>query len=146
VSYGIGFMIEVLVAILLGITICYCVVLNNSLKRLKADEHALKATIAELITATEIAERAVTGLKETARECEETLGERLNTANRFSENLTRQVKGGEAVMNRLARVVAAGNPASEQLAASDSSDPKAIAAAARSFTDRQRERTGTLAA
>ena len=65
-SYRFGLMIESLVALLLLLTIGYCVILNSRLKRLKADEHALKATISELITATEIAGRAVAGLKATA--------------------------------------------------------------------------------
>jgi uncharacterized protein DUF6468 len=172
VSYSLGFTIEVLVAILLGITIVYCAMLNNRLKRLKADEQSLKGTIAELITATQIAERAVAGLKATAHECEATLGERLRAADRFCADLGRQVKGGEAVLARLARVVAAGHvlndmPAAEAAAPQQSApapvhapapapaatparrtpDPKALAAAARSFADRQRERIGsTLAA
>ena len=62
-SYDFGLMIESLVAILLLLTILYCVRLNRQLQRLKADEQSLKATIAELITATEIAERAIAGLK-----------------------------------------------------------------------------------
>ena len=45
-SYAFGFMIESLVAVLLMLTIAYCVILNNRLKRLKADEQSLKATIA----------------------------------------------------------------------------------------------------
>ena len=52
-----GLMIESLVALLLLLTIGYCFILNNRLRRLKADELALKATISELITATEMAER-----------------------------------------------------------------------------------------
>jgi uncharacterized protein DUF6468 len=148
-------MIEGLVAILLGLTIAYCVMLNNRLKRLKADEQSLKATISELITATQIAERAVAGLKTTAHECEATLGERLKTADRFCAELARQVKGGEAVLGRLARVVAAGQTlndvpgadgAEPRAAEPRGPDPKALAAAARSFADRQRERIGTLAA
>ena len=75
-------MIESLVAILLLVTIGYCIVLNSRLKRLKADEQSLKATISELITATEMAERAVAGLKTTAHEAESTLGERLKSAER----------------------------------------------------------------
>ena len=75
-SYGFGFLIESLVATLLLVTIGYCVALNSRLKRLKADEQSLKATISELIMATEIAQRAVAGLKTTAHECEATLGER----------------------------------------------------------------------
>ncbi len=60
-SHSLGIVIESLVAVLLMLTIGYCALLNNRLKRLKADEHSLKATIAELITATEIAERAIGG-------------------------------------------------------------------------------------
>ena len=62
-SHSLGMAIERLVAILLMLTIGYCMLLNKRLKRLKADEHSLKATIGELITATEIAERAIGGLK-----------------------------------------------------------------------------------
>ena len=148
-SYGFGLMIESLVAILLMITIGYCVILNNRLKRLKADEQALKVTIAELITATEIAERAVVGLKATAQECESTLGERLSLAEQCCEDLAEQVKAGDQLIDRLARVVAASRklndmPTPAQVA--EAPDPMAVAAAARSFADRLRERVGTLAA
>ncbi len=68
VSNILRLMIESLVAILLLLTIGYCVRLNEQLKRLKADEQRSRATIAELITATEIAERAIAGLKTTVRE------------------------------------------------------------------------------
>jgi len=164
VSYGFGLIIEGLVAILLLVTIGYCVILNNRLKRLKADERALKATIAELITATEIAERAVAGLKTTARECESTLGERLAAAEHCCAELNRQVKAGDVVIDRLARVVVASRkldevqsaaaaapvapvPAAQKPAsAAVAPDPKAMAAAARSLADRLRERMGALAA
>ena len=53
-SHSLGIAIESLVALLLVVTIGYCMLLNARLKRLKADENSLKATIAELITATEI--------------------------------------------------------------------------------------------
>ena len=58
-SHSLGVMIETLVALLLIVTIGYCMLLNARLKRLKADEHSLKAVIGELITATEIAVDAV---------------------------------------------------------------------------------------
>jgi hypothetical protein len=44
--------------------------LNRRLKLLKSDEHSLRATISELVTATDIAERAIAGLKLTVEECE----------------------------------------------------------------------------
>jgi Domain of unknown function (DUF6468) len=134
VSYGFGLMIESLVALLLMLTIGYCVVLNGRLKRLKADEHALKATIAELITATEIAGRAVAGLKATAEECDGTLGERMRAAERLSAGMERQLKAGEMLLGELLRSGIA-TPAPAPIPAG-SPDPKAVAAAARAFADR----------
>jgi Domain of unknown function (DUF6468) len=134
VSYGFGLMIESLVALLLMLTIGYCVVLNNRLKRLKADEHALKATISELITATEIAGRAVAGLKATAEECDGTLGERMRAAERLSAGMERQLKAGEMLLGELLRSGIA-TPAPAPIPAS-SPDPKAVMAAARAFADR----------
>jgi Domain of unknown function (DUF6468) len=134
VSYGFGLMIESLVALLLMLTIGYCVILNSRLKRLKADEHALKATIAELITATEIAGRAVAGLKATAEECDGTLGERMRAAERLSAGMERQLKAGEMLLGELLRSGIA-TPAPAPIPAG-SPDPKAVAAAARAFADR----------
>ena len=153
-TYGFGFMIESLVAVLLLLTITYCVILNNRLKRLKADEQSLKATIAELITATEIAERAVAGLKTTAHECDATLGERLRIADRCCADLNQQIKAGDVLMRRLSRIVAAARPTegdSEPMAAPNAAaliapDPKAVAAAAQAFAERARTRLGALAA
>ena len=42
-NHSLGLMIETLVAILLLLTIGYCMLLNKRLRRLKADEHSLKA-------------------------------------------------------------------------------------------------------
>ena len=65
VSYHYGFLVETMVSILLLLTILYCVRLNKQLRLLKADEQSLRATISELVTATEIADRAIGGLKST---------------------------------------------------------------------------------
>jgi len=99
VNFTFGLMIESLVAVLLLITIGYCVVLNRRLKRLKGDEQALKATISELITATEIAGRAVAGLKATAQDCDGTLGERMRAAERLAAGMERQLKAGELLLS-----------------------------------------------
>jgi hypothetical protein len=167
VTNGFGFFIESLVAILLLLTIAYCVTLNNRLKRLKADEQSLKATIAELITATEIAERAVAGLKTTAHDCDASLGARLRSADHCCAELTQQIKAGDLLIKRLSRIVAAGRSEGEGEAASEAvpgpdprsldprsldsrglgaPDPKAVAAAAQAFAERARTRLGVLAA
>src|ERR1700757_5495895 len=93
-----GFMIESLVAVLLLITIGYCMVLNKGRQRLKADEHSLKAVIGELVTATEIAERAIGGLKHTVRDVNEHLGAQLASAAQMSEQLKRQLAEGDHVV------------------------------------------------
>src|SRR5260221_7843744 len=89
-SHLMGIAIESLVAILLMLTIGYCMLLNSRLKRLKADEHSLKATIAELITATEIAERAIGGLKHTVRHGNENIRKHLTSAAPMSFQLKKQ--------------------------------------------------------
>jgi predicted RNase H-like nuclease (RuvC/YqgF family) len=145
VSYGLGLMIEALVACLLLVTIGYCALLNHRLKRLKADEQTMKATIAELITATEAAERAVHGLQ-TAVHDSAPLREQVSSAERLSAELDRQLIAGETVLARLARVVVSARTLDNVPAAAATPDPKAVAAAAQSFTDRLRHRIGALAA
>ena len=91
-SHSFGIVIESLVAVLLLLTIGYCMLLNTRLKRLKADEHSLKATIGELITATEIAERAIGGLKHTVRDVNENLGNQLTAAAQMSQQLKKHAR------------------------------------------------------
>lgn len=149
-SHVFALIIESLVAILLMLTIGYCTVLNQRLKRLKADEQALKATISELITATEIAERAIAGLKLTVRDCDLNLGERLRTAERFSADMERQLMAGEEVLHRLAKIVSATRPEPvvEVVAppAPAAPDPRAMVAAAQAFVERAKSRLGGRAA
>ena len=140
-SHSLGFAIESLVAVLLMLTIGYCMLLNRRLKRLKADESSLKATIAELITATEIAERAIGGLKHTVRDVNENLGNQLTSAAQMSQQLKKQLAEGDNIIRRLSRIATAARPVSEpepQAAAPRVSTAKAIAAAAQAFSERTR--------
>src|SRR5712671_2508419 len=130
-SHSFGIAIESLVAILLMLTIGYCILLNARLKRLKADEHSLKAVIAELITATEIAERAIGGLKLTVRDVNENLGSQLASAAELSVQLKKQLAEGDSVFRRLSRIAIAARPAPEpEAAAPKISAAQAVAAAA----------------
>jgi hypothetical protein len=141
VSNGIALVIEGMVAVLLVLTIGYCIVLNSRLKMLKADEQALKATISELITATEIAERAIAGLKLTVRDCDLSLGERLRNAEQLSGEIARQTDEGKAVLERLTRIaLAARPPGSAPALGPIASDVQAVAEAAQAFAARSRVR------
>lgn len=139
-NHSLGMMIETLVAMLLMVTIGYCMLLNTRLKRLKADEQSLKATIAELITATEIAERAIGGLKVTVRDCNENLGNRLDAATQMSGELAKRLLAGDELLRRLSRIVSAGRTGGEADAAPGASptSAKAIVAAAEAFSERKR--------
>ena len=107
----IGMIIEGLVAVLLLVTIGYCFTLNRRLQRLRADEETLRATISELMTATEIAERAILGLKATASEADKNLGARLQAAEEMSVSLAEQVGEGEKIFNRISQIAEAARAA-----------------------------------
>jgi hypothetical protein len=153
-NHSINLAIESLVAVLLVLTIGYCMLLNSRLKRLKADEHSLKAVIAELITATEIAERAIGGLKHTVRDVNENLGGQITAATQMSEHLRKQLAESDNVVRRLTKIAIAARPlpgGDEETsefaapgAASSRNSAKAVAAAAQAFSERRR--SGGLAA
>jgi hypothetical protein len=141
-SHSLGVVIESLVAVLLMLTIAYCMVLNKRLQRLKADEHSLKATIGELITATEIAERAIGGLKHTVRDVNENLGTQLTSATQMAGQLKAMLAEGDGVIRRLSKIAIAARPLQEAdpmvPAAPKVSTAKAVAAAAEAFSERRR--------
>ena len=144
-SHSLGVVIESLVAVLLMLTIGYCMLLNKRLQRLKADEHSLKATIAELITATEIAERAIGGLKHTVRDVNENLGSQLTAATQMAGHLKDMLAEGDGVIRRLGRIAIAARPSQEAEPAAavpqistGVSTAKAVAAAAEAFSERRR--------
>lgn len=145
-SNSFGFMIESLVSILLLLTILYCVRLNKQLRQLKADEQTFKATISELITATEIAERAIDGLKFTVRECDETLGARMSSGEHLSADLGQQLEAGEELLRKLSSIVGAARPAGETETAPAKPDAKTVVAAAAAFAERARARVSGKAA
>jgi hypothetical protein len=151
VTNAFGIVIEILVAFLLVLTIAYCMSLNRRLKLLRSDEHSLRATISELVTATEIAERAIAGLKLTVEECEAGLGARLRSADRFTADLDRSTDAGRALLERLTQIVLAGGgniPAAPPRPepADKPRNAQAVAAAAQAFADRLRLKMHSLAA
>lgn len=158
-----GLTIESLVAVLLLLTILYCARLNSRLKLLKADERAMKTTIAELVIATENAERAIGTLNTTLREAEDTLTVQLRNADIFNLAIAENIKAGEDVLNRLRKIAHAGaildrgetkpepaprsapQPVAEAAAAS-APDTSAMVAAAQAFAERTRARVRGIAA
>jgi Domain of unknown function (DUF6468) len=141
---GMALIIEIFVAILLAITIAYCMTLNRRLKLLKADEGALRIIIAELVTATEIAERAIAALKVTARECDAGLGERLSRGERLNADLDRKLTAGREVLSHLWQIALAARRPDEP--SQPLQDAQSIAAAAEAVAERLRTKAFGLAA
>ncbi len=143
---NLGYAVESMVSVLLLLTILYCVRLNNQLRLLKADEQSLRATIAELITATEIAERAIAGLKATLREGEQTLAPRMERMEALSDDLKRQLAAGEGLLAKISRIAGIAAPDDTLAPPPPVNDVKAVAAAAQLFAERARARQGGRAA
>jgi hypothetical protein len=99
------------------------------------------------------------------RECDDNLGERLRTAERFCADIERQVAAGDRVLDRLVRIVSATRPetavptpaapsvpapapfaAVPAPAPASTPDPRAMVAAAQALAQRTRSRMGGRAA
>jgi hypothetical protein len=147
VSNLLGLAIESLVAILLLLTILYCARLNKRIQVLKSDERSMRMTISELMMATESAERAIAGLKETVRD-----------ADFYSNTMAEHVKTGEEVLGRLRKIayarqlLATAETDDEELEPLPAkipeikADARSIAAAAQAFAERARMRVNGRAA
>jgi hypothetical protein len=142
-THVLGFAIESMVAVLLLLTILYCVRLNNQLRMLKADEQSLRATIGELVTATEIAERAINDLKLTASKTDQTLVQHLAQGEVLTVELAKQIDAADALMRKLAGIVAVSRPVTKAPAAPATSDTSGMVAAAAAFAERARMRLAT---
>ena len=142
-SYHYGFLVETMVSILLLLTILYCVRLNKQLRLLKADENSLRATISELVTATEIADRAIAGLKSMMQQGEQSLSQKLERGEALAAELDLHLSTGNQLLARLVRIAGVTRPVGESPAVQDA---KAVAAAAQAFADRARTRLSDQAA
>lgn len=133
-----GLLIEILIVVLLILTVSYCIALNRRLKLFRADEAAMRVTIGELITAVEMAERAIKGLRHTASECQAGLQKKLKDADTFSEELEARITAGKYVLNRLAQVSEASRQA-KKIAPPEKAaekDPRAVLKAAEEASNR----------
>ena len=118
-SAAVNILADLLLAVLLVAAIASSAALSRRITRLKADESAMRKTVAELMLATETAERAIAGLRTTLGECDRTLADRLRTAERYAADLAGQVAAGETVMSRIARIV----ESSREIAAPEPAPP-----------------------
>jgi hypothetical protein len=118
-----GVIIEGSVAVLLALTIGYCVVLNQRLKRLHQDRDALRQMVADLVAATNLANQAIKELKATAVDADNHLSSRLQEAERFGIELANHVNAGNVLMERIARITSVARNAQPEEPAEPAGQP-----------------------
>src|ERR1700742_1547410 len=99
---GLGMVVEGSVAVLLAVTIGYCVILNARLKRLHADREMLQKIVGDLVQATALANAAVMELKTAALDADNQLSSRLEEASKFEQTLSQSVATGSHLIEKIA--------------------------------------------
>ncbi len=99
---SLGVAIEALVAVLLAVTIGYCVLVNRKLIQLRSDQSELKIIVRDLHGATGQAEQAIAGLRESAQMADETLGQQIQRVRALDEQLISNIGKGESLLAKFA--------------------------------------------
>lgn len=101
-GFSLGIAIESLVAVLLAVTIGYCVLVNRKLAQLRSDQSELKSIVRDLHQATDQASHAIIGLRESAATADETLGRQLERVKVLDKKLSESIGRGDALLSKLA--------------------------------------------
>lgn len=103
----IGMAMELLVAVLLLVTIGYCVVVHGKLKWLKSDQAKLIQVIGELNAATAKAEHAVAALSTVSTGAEKTLQIQLERSRDVTSELSNAIVEAEHFLAKITQIVQA---------------------------------------
>lgn len=114
----IGLIVDGLVAILLIVTIFYCLLLDRRLRALRSGQDGLKSVIAELDVATARAERAIGQLSALGSRETQGLEKAMRDARTLSDELSLMVEAGNNLADRLEgkrpRLVRPGDKAAQE--------------------------------
>lgn len=122
---SLGIAVETLVAVLLAVTIGYCVLVNRKLIQLRSDQSELKIIVHELHAATGQAEQAIAGLRESAHLADQTLGEQITRVRTLDGQLRTNIGKGESLLAKFATMQRAQPAQPAPPAAVASSTPRA---------------------
>lgn len=106
-GFSLGIAIEALVAVLLAVTIGYCVLVNRKLVQLRSDQSELKMIVRDLHAATSQAEQAIAGLRQSAQTAEHSLGKQVEMVRSLDEQLIGSIGQGEALISKLSTLTRA---------------------------------------
>ncbi len=100
-SSFLGFIVEILVAVLLLATIAYCIIVNRKLDKLKKDQESLKVIIRDLNQSTLHAEAATSELRATVDKASKNLNDQINRAESTTKSLRRHNDKADNVITKL---------------------------------------------
>jgi len=100
-GFSLGIAIESLVAVLLAVTIGYCVLVNRKLANLRSDQSELKKIVRDLHLATDHAAQAIVGLRESAANADESIGMQLERVKVLDKQLRESIGRGDALLAQL---------------------------------------------
>ena|SRR5690606_4992662 len=107
-----GFMLDVVIAVLLVVTVVYCWRLNQRLSTLRQGREELAALVTQLTQATMRAEGSISTLKGAAKEATQGLEENISAARALRDELALITETGNNLANRLEnRLTGAGRKA-----------------------------------
>ena len=97
----ISLLLDGVIALLLGVTIFYCTLVNRRLAALRSGKDELKQVIEDLTVATTNAQMSISHLKEAGREVASTLEDDVRKGRSLSDELALMVEAGNNLANRL---------------------------------------------
>lgn len=97
----ISLLLDGVIAILLGVTIFYCILVNRRLAALRSGKDELKQVIEDLTVATTNAQMSISHLKEAGRDIVSTLEEDVRKGRALADELSLMVEAGNNLANRL---------------------------------------------
>lgn len=92
---------DAVVAVLLGVTIFYCFMVDRRLRALRSGKDELKVVIEALGTSTDRAQESVLMLKNSGNAIEEQLDTRIRDARALSDELSLMIEAGNNLADRL---------------------------------------------
>jgi uncharacterized protein DUF6468 len=98
---SISLVADVMIALLLGVTIYYCYLVNKKLSALRSGKDELKQVIEGLTVATDNAQTSVEQLKNAGREVIGNLDLRVTDGRALADELSLMIEAGNNLANRL---------------------------------------------
>ena len=98
---GYGLIFDVIVAVLLGVTIAYSIILNRKLTTLRNSREEMGALVKEFAQAIRQAEQGMTAIREAAEGSGEALQAKIDSADRVADDLAYLMKRADLAAGKL---------------------------------------------